>query len=405
MVKFCIDRLVDGKPYPNVAQLDAKPYTAQWRQFSTTWPYSEPVHFFDYLDSHGIPYELVEWTQATRETFYPISVSYFDFDVQWFDLLPVMIKEKLRSKTLSLWFFYSEADDPNKIKQHLTQQAISASVDPALIQVVSANSAADITGGCHYFPDDEFLYQLRNIDPAVKFHKNRREKKFTALVRTHKWWRAATMARIWSDGYHDQGYFSYCKDLSTGEHWRESPVTILNFVGLFDKINHFLEHCPFSADSLNSQQHNLYSTTVIEHFDNSYINVILETHLDCDQTGGVFVTEKTFKPIKNAQPFIMFGAHGTITHLRNLGYRTFDHVIDHSYDEIENNTQRWNSAYQEFQRLMTVDLHQLYLDCEQDLKHNQDLFLSLKPQRLNTLLQQSTHYATNRKQLYQLATS
>lgn len=400
MVTFCIDQFVDGKPYPNAACWQAQPYTPEWKQFSINWPYSEPVHFLEYLDRNKIDYKFVEWTQATRASFYPISISYFDFGVDWFDIIPRIIREKLRTKSMTLWFFYSEGDNPERIRNHLHDLARKHDVDPRMIQFVSANSSANQIPGFHYFADDECLYQLRNTDMPIAFHTRPRSKKFTALVRTHKWWRAATMASIWKQGHADHGYFAYNNDLSTNEHWRESPISIINQVGLFDTINNFLSQCPFTADTLTSDQHNLYATTVREHFEDSYLNVILETHLDCDQSGGVFVTEKTFKPIKNCQPFIMFGAVGTIAHLRNMGYKTFDHVIDHSYDSIKNNTERWNHAMKEFQRLMTVDLHQLYLSCESDLLHNQQLFLSPKADRLNTLLEQSIQYATNCKQLY-----
>jgi hypothetical protein len=397
---FCIDNVINGKPYPNAATWQALPYTPEWRQFSTNWPYSEPVHFFEYLDANGIDYKFVPWTQATKQTLYPISISYFDFGVDWFTIIPSIIREKLRSKSMTIWFFYSEADNPQKIQQHLEQLAAKHGVPMECVQFTSANSSADSIPGFHYFADDECLYQLRNTDDPVEFHTCSREKKFTALSRTHKWWRAATMARIWDQGLCQSGYFSYNNDLATGEHWRESPVRILNFVGLFDKVNNFLSQCPFSADELNSDQHNQYSSTVREHFENSYLNVVLETHLDCDQSGGAFLTEKTFKPIKHCQPFIIFGAVGTIEHLRQMGYRTFDHVIDHSYDSVKDNTQRWNLACQEFERLMTVDLHQLYLACKEDLKHNQQLFLAPKASRLNTLLERIDKHATIGKQLY-----
>ena len=400
MVKFCFDQIVDGKPYPNAARWQAHPYTPEWKQFSTNWPFSEPVHFLEYLDNNNIAYQLVEWTQANKQTLYPISVSYFDFGVDWFETIPTMIREKLRTKSLTLWFFYSEGDNPERIRDHLYALAKKHEVDTSVIQFVSANTSAEKIPGFHYFADDECLYQLRNTDDPLKFHTRPRSKKFTALVRTHKWWRAATMTRIWSQGLHSEGYFSYNRDLSTQEHWRESPVRILDFVGLFDKINNFLSQCPFTADKLDSDQHNQYSSTVREHFENSYLNVILETHLDCDQSGGVFLTEKTFKPIKHCQPFIMFGAVGTIQHLRNMGYRTFDHVIDHSYDLIEDNTKRWNLACQEFERLMAGDMHQMYLACEKDLKYNQQLFLSPKADRLNTLLERIQKHATIGKQLY-----
>lgn len=400
MVTFCIDKIIDGKPYPNIAQWQAQPFTPEWRRFSVNWPFSEPVHFFEYLDRCEIPYKFVEWTQADRKTFYPISISYFDFEVKWFEILPVFIREKLRSKNITLWFFYSEGDNPTRIRDHLHQQAQEFDIDTSLIQFVSANSSASAVPGFFHFVDDECLFWLRNQDTAIPFHDQPRSKKFTALVRTGKWWRAATMARIWSDGYHSQGYFSYNNDLDTGEHWKESAVQVLKFPGLFDQVNEFLQACPFVADKLNSQQHNLYSTTVPEHFEDSYLNVILETHLDVDQSGGVFLTEKTFKPIKNSQPFLMFGAKGSIQQLRQMGYRTFDHVIDHSYDEVLDNTQRWDQAYQEFKRLMSIDLHQLYLNCRDDLEWNQRLFLSPKSQRLNTLLTNCEQYATTRKQLY-----
>ena len=126
-------------------------------------------------------------------------------------------------------------------------------------------------------------------------------------------------------------------------------------------------------------------------FTNSYLNIILETHLDADQSGGTFLTEKTFKPIKNCQPFLLVGPAGSIAQLKILGYQTFDHVIDHSYDQETNNTRRWDMVCTEIERLVTqVDLHQLYIDCRDDLIHNQRLFLSDKADRLNSLIKELT---------------
>ena len=387
MVTFCIDRMIDGKPYPNGATWIAKPYTPEWRQFSTNWPFSEPVHFFEYLDNCGVEYKFVEWTQATRNTLYPISISYFDFNVQWFNIIPTMVREKLRSKSITIWFFYSEGDDPKRILDHLAQQAEAQNIDPKLIKVTSANTIADSIVGCQYFADDECLYQLRNTDSACEYHENPRSKKFTALVRTHKWWRATTMARIWRDGYHDQGYFSYNDQETIENDPNDNPIQVEKYYNLKNDTDRFMSQCPFVADSLSSPAHNLYSTTVAKHFTDSYLNVILETHLDADGTSGTFLTEKTFKPIKHCQPFIIFGPVGSIAQLRIMGYKTFDHVIDHGYDAEPDNSKRWNMVYQEFQRLMHIDLHQTYIECKNDLTWNQQLFLSSKTNRLNNLLQ------------------
>ena len=60
----------------------------------------------------------------------------------------------------------------------------------------------------------------------------------------------------------------------------------------------------------------------------------------------LFVSEKTFKPILMNHPFIVHGSPGTLTYLHGLGFETFDHVIDESYDQGETVTIRLKSICQ-----------------------------------------------------------
>ena len=79
----------------------------------------------------------------------------------------------------------------------------------------------------------------------------------------------------------------------------------------------------------------LYHNTVEAHHDDAYFNFVLETHLDVDQSDGVFLTEKTFKPIKHCQPFCNCRCIKVVYNkLRDMGYKTFDHVINQEYDLI-----------------------------------------------------------------------
>jgi hypothetical protein len=48
-----------------------------------------------------------------------------------------------------------------------------------------------------------------------------------------------------------------------------------------------------------------------------------------------FISEKTFKPIANRHPFIMYGNKHSLRYLRELGYKTFDGFIDESYDTLD----------------------------------------------------------------------
>jgi len=385
LVNFYFDKLVDGKPYPNLAKHQAKPYTPEWREFSKKWPFSEPFHFLEYLDQEHIKYQIVT---TPKNAIYPVSVSFFDFSVNWFDLIDSAILSAFRAKTLKLWFFYSEGDNPVRIQRHLKVQAIRYNIPLEQIHFTSANSEAKAIPGFSHFVDDEMLYRLRNQDAPCEFHTGRRSKKFTALVRTHKWWRATTMARLWQQNLHKLGYFSYNKDIDVGESESDNPIEVDSFGNLRKVTKQFLNSGPYRADEYDSDYHNLYHYTIPEHYNNSYLNLVLETHLDADQSGGTFLTEKTFKPIKNAQLFLIIGPKGSIAQLKKMGYKTFDHIVNHDYDNISNNTQRWDAAMREAERLiMHEHLHSLYEECKADIVHNQILFLRSKSSRLNTLLQ------------------
>jgi len=388
---FVFDKIIGKKPYPNLAVHQAVPYTPEWRKFSKNWPFSEPFHFLEYLHQENIDYQTVTSAENVKNGIYPVSLSFFDFGIEWFELLDSAVVTRIKQKNLKLWFFYSEGDNPRRIQRHLRTQCIKHSIPEQQVHFTSANSDAANLDNFSYFVDDEMLYRLRNKAQPVSFHTNRRSKKFTSLVRTHKWWRATTQARLWDQCLHNIGYFSYNTELDVGEDSSDNPIEVDKFPGLRSTVETFLKRGPHTADCYHSDYHNLYHYTVEEHFANSYLNLILETHLDADQSGGTFLTEKTFKPIKNAQLFVILGPVGSIKQLKKMGYRTFDHVIDHSYDNIENNTDRWASAMQEAERLIVHEhLHSLYAESEQDIVHNQRLFLQSKSNRLNSLLQKVT---------------
>jgi hypothetical protein len=57
-------------------------------------------------------------------------------------------------------------------------------------------------------------------------------------------------------------------------------------------------------------------------------SMVLETSVQ-DQ---LFISEKSFKPLAHRHPFLIYGTPGTLAHLRSLGFMTFDHVIDETYD-------------------------------------------------------------------------
>jgi hypothetical protein len=179
-------------------------------------------------------------------------------------------------------------------------------------------------------------------------------------------------------------YWSY-NGVDMGDQYTDNPIELSCFEGLESTLTQFLRRVPHRCDELTSDEHNQHWTLVAEHYDDAYCNLVFETFFDADGSGGAFLSEKTFKPIRHAQPFIVFGTAGTLATLRRLGYRCFDSCIDNGYDTITNNTLRYQAARHAVEQLNAQDLHAWYISCREDIVHNQELFLSSKYPRLAAL--------------------
>ena len=57
------------------------------------------------------------------------------------------------------------------------------------------------------------------------------------------------------------------------------------------------------------------------------------------------MTEKTFKPIAQLQPFIMIASPGSLQHIRDMGFKTFSEFWDESYDQETDHEVRFNKIF------------------------------------------------------------
>ena len=51
---FVVDRVVRDKIYPHLAAWSAEPYTPEWRQFGSKWPYTTPLRIQEYCELHQV---------------------------------------------------------------------------------------------------------------------------------------------------------------------------------------------------------------------------------------------------------------------------------------------------------------------------------------------------------------
>ena len=384
---FVADRVVRGKAYPALARWSANPYTAEWRQFVQHWPNTVPAELYEHFNTHGIAYKLSDFNSATVGTYYTIGIGFFNFDVDYFALMSELVRRQLRREELVVVFYYHEGDNPFRIRDRLDELCQNHLLPPNCYRFVSGNTAADTIPGFAYFPDHELLYWHRNQQiPPTPVHCNPRSCDFTVLSRTHKWWRATVMTDLHRTGLLENSYWSYGTDITAGEAETDNPIEV-DTLNIRADIAEFLSQGPYTCDTLTAEQHNDHHVIESDHYTESYCNIVLETHFDADGSGGAFLTEKTFKAIKHGQPFVIVGCAGSLAALRSLGYRTFDHAIDNSYDTIQNNTDRWIAVRSAVAQLKSQDLPAWFESCRSDIEHNQQLFCSTKADRLNTLLE------------------
>ena len=116
-----------------------------------------------------------------------------------------------------------------------------------------------------------------------------------------------------------------------------------------------------------------------EYYQNTYFSVVTETR--CDRNGSRVISEKTFKPIINNHPFILVTVPHVLKLLREIGYRTFDGIIDESYDSESDDSTRLLMIVDEIERLSNLDNNQLQVFLEKTreiCEHNYNHLLSLK---------------------------
>jgi len=384
---FVADRVVRGKAYPALARWSANPYTAEWRQFVQHWPNTVPAELYEHFNTHGVKYTLSDFNNPMVDAYYTIGIGFFNFDVDYFALMSEVVRRQLRREELTVVFYYHEGDNPFRIRDRLDELCQNHLLPPNCYRFVSGNTAADVIPNFVYFPDHELLYWHRNqaISPAP-VHSNPRRRDFTVLSRTHKWWRVTVMTDLYRAGLLKNSYWSYGTDITASEAETDNPIEV-DTLDIRTDITAFLSQGPYTCDAKTALQHNDHHVIESDHHTESYCNIVLETHFDADGSGGAFLTEKTFKAIKHGQPFIIIGCAGSLSALRKLGYRTFDHAIDNSYDTIQNNTERWIAVRSAIAQLKSQDLHTWFESCRSDIEHNQRLFCSSKADRLNTLLE------------------
>ena len=103
----------------------------------------------------------------------------------------------------------------------------------------------------------------------------------------------------------------------------------------------------------------------------TYYTAMIETTIHND---FAMFSEKEAKPIIAKRPFVMFGARGQLKAFRSLGFKTFNDVIDESYDLIEDKHERWQKVLDSMLQLTKMNHIKVHNELASVLIHNKEHF-------------------------------
>lgn len=88
------------------------------------------------------------------------------------------------------------------------------------------------------------------------------------------------------------------------------------------------------------------------------------------QNKVLMVTEKVGKVCLGRRIFVVFSGQGFLQNLKKSGFLTFDSILDESYDQIENNQDRWQAAWDQLMWLCKQDQIEIFEKARPILEHN-----------------------------------
>jgi hypothetical protein len=127
-----------------------------------------------------------------------------------------------------------------------------------------------------------------------------------------------------------------------------------------------------------------------EPYVDTYFSLVTETVFEYPYS---FRTEKIWKPIAMGHPWIAVANQGYYRDMHNLGFQTFSHVIDESFDSIQNSQDRIERIAQIVEDLCQQDLASFLNECYNVCKYNQQHLAEMSqtvrnefPQRFNQFI-------------------
>lgn len=199
--------------------------------------------------------------------------------------------------------------------------------------------------------------------PITTLEYKKYDKKFINFNRRWRMHRPLLVALLELNGLLDKGYVSLAKaDDNKGwdtffDEFKWSLRNETDFLNTIVSQEHHIRNIPYMTldqqdMSINHAQTLTDSTD--KYYTNTYFSVVSETNFFDFLGEGIFASEKIFRPVLKKHPFILVSRSGTLNTLNSIGYKTFDGIINESYDREYNDVKRILLIVEEIKRLCNL---------------------------------------------------
>lgn len=215
--------------------------------------------------------------------------------------------------------------------------------------------------------DDITHLKLNSKREFITLENKKYVKKFLNFNRRWRTQRPCFVAHLFLENILDLGYVSLAKSDDSRDwesvwnsmlHTHSHHLSLLQkFLDNKDKIFSIPELYLDQKDLTINRANLLLSTEQL--YRDTYFSVVSETNFFYSEEPAVFLTEKIFKPIAHKHPFIVISRPKTLSLLKDLGYKTFENIIDESYDNENDDVTRMMMVLEETKRLCYLSDNEL----------------------------------------------
>jgi len=251
----------------------------------------------------------------------------------WFPIFDVLYQDCIRYKIdpKKILYFTGNHQDPINIKK------FSKKYNMPEINVLAINIFETSIGNKDHISNGKT--PIKGLKTAKKMcNKKFKGKLFSSLSRLNRPLRSLNQVLLHQAGLYNDALISHDtlthdELINVKEFAREASVSSY-------EVDDWAAHLPYIVDYTDFEE-NWAVEFKYEHIHHQTIfQIVNETHAHNFENTSLFYSEKTFKPIFEFQPFVIWGQPGANHKLKDFGYEIYDDWFDLSFDWEEDDITR-----------------------------------------------------------------